>query len=125
MVEKNSVFKCDLCGNIISVFHASFGELVCCGKPMRLLLDNVVDASFEKHVPVIEKKGNGFFVSVGSILHPMTSDHHIEWVELFVDGFVFRKDFVVGDEPKTFFCVDFGEKVFARAYCNLHGLWKK
>ena len=30
-------FKCDICGNIVKVEKVGGGELVCCGKPMKLI----------------------------------------------------------------------------------------
>ena len=31
------VFKCDICGNIVEVVKVGGGELVCCGKSMKLI----------------------------------------------------------------------------------------
>jgi len=117
------VYKCFICGNIVEMVHASMGELVCCGKPMSLLTENTVDASREKHVPVIEKTKTGFKVSVGSVAHPMEEKHYIEWIELIADGRLYRKWLKPGDVPVAEFAID-AEQVIAREYCNLHGLWK-
>ena len=103
--------------------HGAAGKLECCKEPMRLLEANTTDAAQEKHVPVLEKVGNGWKVSVGSVSHPMADDHYIEWIELLYG----KKSCVVflnpGDVPEASFNVD-ANKVTARAYCNLHGLWK-
>jgi superoxide reductase len=123
MAEQLEVYKCDLCGNIIEVLHGGAGELVCCGQPMKLFKENTVDAAKEKHVPVVEKTADGFKVKVGSVAHPMEEKHWIEWVELLVDGKVFRQFLKPGQAPEASFCIK-GEKVTAREYCNLHGLWK-
>ena len=123
MTQKNEVYKCPLCGNIIEVMHTGAGELVCCGQPMDLMAENTVDAAQEKHVPVVEKTGNGYKVSVGSVAHPMEDKHWIEWIELVADGKVYRQSLNPGDAPEAEFCVDAAE-VTARAYCNLHGNWK-
>lgn len=123
MTQKNQVYKCPLCGNIVEVVHTGAGELVCCGQPMDLMVENTVDAAKEKHVPVIEKTGNGFKVMVGSVPHPMEEKHWIEWIELHADGKVYRQDLAPGKAPEAEFCVDAAD-VTARAYCNLHGLWK-
>jgi len=66
-----SVYKCEVCGNIVELVHSGGGELVCCGKPMRLLAENASDGAKEKHVPVIEWKDEGCLVTVGSVAHPM------------------------------------------------------
>jgi superoxide reductase len=123
MTELKQVYKCALCGNIVEVIHPSAGELVCCGKPMTLMTENTVDASREKHIPVIEKTGSGYKVKVGSVAHPMEEKHFIEWIELVADGVSYRKYLKPGDKPEAEFCVK-ADKVFAREYCNVHGLWK-
>ncbi|MFH0797978.1 MAG: desulfoferrodoxin, partial [Candidatus Woesearchaeota archaeon] len=91
MTKLNEVYKCNICGNMVEVVHAGAGQLVCCGKPMELKKENTVDASKEKHVPVIERKGNSITVKVGSVPHPMEEAHHIEWIELVADDKVYRK----------------------------------
>jgi len=123
MAEKFQIYKCGECGNIIEVLHGGEGEFSCCGKPMKLLKENTVDAALEKHVPVIEKTEEGFKVKVGSVAHPMVSEHYIEWIELIVDGISYRKFLNPGDTPEAEFCVK-GDNVTAREYCNIHGLWK-
>ncbi len=123
MAEKAAIYKCELCGNIVEVLHAGDGELVCCGVPMKAVAENTVDASKEKHVPVIEKTQDGYTVSVGSIAHPMEEKHWIEWIELIADGISYRKFLKPGDAPTARFQVS-ASKVTAREYCNLHGLWK-
>ena len=117
------VYKCSLCGNIVEVVHAGEGELVCCGEPMKLMKENTVDASKEKHVPVIEKVEGGYKVKVGSIPHPMEEKHYIEWIELTADGKVYRQFLKPGQVAEAIFLTD-AKTVSAREYCNLHGLWK-
>ena len=123
MTELLQVYKCDVCGNIVEVVHAGGGELVCCGQPMKLFKENTVDAAKEKHVPVVEKTADGFKVKVGSVPHPMEEKHWIEFVELIADGKVYRQFLKPGQTPEATFCIK-AEKVSAREYCNLHGLWK-
>ncbi len=123
MAERLEVYVCEICGNIIEVIHEGIGELVCCGEPMKLMKENTVDAAKEKHVPVIEKVEHGILVKVGSVPHPMEAKHYIEWIELIADGRAYRKFLSPGDAPEATFCVD-AEKISAREYCNLHGLWK-
>ena len=123
MAQKNEVYKCSICGNIVEILHAGGGELVCCGQPMNLMRENTVDASQEKHVPVITKIDGGYKVTVGSVAHPMEEKHFIEWIELIADGVVYRKNLQPGDAPEAIFMIA-AEKVEARELCNLHGLWK-
>lgn len=123
MAEKNGVYKCDLCGNIVEVIIAGGGDLVCCGEPMKFMQENTVDAAKEKHVPVIEKTATGYKVMVGSVPHPMEEKHWIQFIELIADGKVYRQELSPGMKPEAEFCVT-ADKVAAREYCNLHGLWK-
>ncbi|HPS55940.1 MAG TPA: desulfoferrodoxin [Sedimentisphaerales bacterium] len=123
MTKKLEIYKCMLCGNIVEVVHTGDGELVCCGQPMKLMTESTADSTKEKHVPVIEKIDGGYKVTVGSTLHPMTTEHHIEWIELLADGKAYRQFLTPGQEPIATFCVK-ADKVSAREYCNIHGLWK-
>lgn len=123
MTERLQIYKCETCGNIVEVLHEGKSNLVCCGDPMKQYVENTVDAAVEKHVPVVEKTGNGFKVKVGSVAHPMEEDHYIEWIEIIVDGISYRKFLSPGDQPEAEFCID-AESITAREYCNLHGLWK-
>lgn len=123
MAERLQVYECEKCGNIVEVLRGGAGELVCCGEPMKLLEENTVDASKEKHVPVIEKVEGGILVKVGSEAHPMLEEHHIEWIEV-IDGEVTHVAFLkTGDAPEATFPVDRTD-VIAREHCNLHGLWE-
>jgi len=123
MAEKLQVYKCEACGNIVEVLHGGGGELVCCGEPMKLQVENTVDAAKEKHVPVIEKVDGGVKVKVGSVAHPMEESHYIEWVEIIADGEAYRQFLNPGEAPEATFCIE-ADQITAREYCNLHGLWK-
>ena len=123
MAEQLEVYKCDVCGNIVEVLHGGAGELVCCGQPMKLFVENTVDAAKEKHVPAIEKTADGFKVKVGSVAHPMEEKHYIEWIEVIAGGKTYRQFLKPGEKPEATFCID-ADQVTAREYCNLHGLWK-
>ena len=123
MTELNQIYKCEVCGNIVEVLHTGAGELVCCGQPMKLLTANTEDAAEEKHVPVVEKTDTGVKVKVGSVDHPMEDDHYIEWIEIIANDRVYRKFLQPGDKPEAEFAVQ-ADKITAREYCNLHGLWK-
>ncbi len=123
MAERNQVYKCDLCGNIVEVLHGGAGQLVCCGQPMKHLAENTVDAAREKHVPVVTKVDGGYKVAVGSVAHPMEEKHYIEWIELIAGATVLRRYLKPGEAPEATFTTDATE-VTAREYCNLHGLWK-
>lgn len=123
MTTIRSIYRCPVCGNMVEVMNPGMGELVCCGKPMVLLKENVTDAAQEKHVPVVEKLDGGYRVKVGSAAHPMLSEHYIQWIELLTPTSVLRHELKPGDEPEAVFLTD-EECMCAREYCNLHGLWK-
>ena len=123
MTERLQVYKCEVCGNMVEMLHEGVGELVCCNQPMKLYEEKTADAAKEKHVPVIEKAEGGFKVKVGSVAHPMEEKHYIEWIELIADGKAYRQFLNPGEAPEAEFCIR-AEKVAARAYCNVHGLWK-
>ena len=123
MATKLEIYKCMACGNIVEVLHGGDGELVCCGKPMINLAEQTADSSVEKHVPVIEKRDGGILVKVGSVAHPMTEEHYIEWIEIIADGKAYRQFLKPGDEPQSVFNID-ADSAIAREHCTIHGLWK-
>ena len=123
MMERRQVYKCNVCGNIVDVLDVGDGELVCCGEPMQLQAEKTADAAREKHVPVIEKVAGGVKVTVGSVAHPMEAKHWIEWIEVIADGKSCRQFLEPGQAPEAVFAIT-AEKITAREYCNLHGLWK-
>ena len=123
MAKKLEIYKCEKCGNIVEVLFVGGGELVCCGQPMTLLEEQTADSSTEKHVPLIEKIDGGYKVTVGSTIHPMTDEHHIEWIELLADGVSYKKFLDPTGEPVAVFMVE-ASAVTAREHCNIHGLWK-
>jgi superoxide reductase len=123
MAKVLEIYKCDICGNIVELFISGGGPLACCGAPMQLRDENTVDASKEKHVPVIEKGDGKVTVKVGAVPHPMEEAHYIQWIEVIDDGRISRQMLKPGEAPEATFCVKSG-KVVAREYCNLHGHWK-
>jgi superoxide reductase len=123
MAERLGIYKCSICGNIVETIHGGHGDLVCCGQPMEFLAAKTADQGKEKHVPVIEKFGNGIKVKVGSIAHPMEDKHYIEWVEILQDGKAYRQFLTPGQTPEATFNLT-GEGIVAREFCNVHGLWE-
>ena len=126
-------YLCKHCGNLIDMVVDSKVNPVCCGDPMSLLVANTVDASKEKHVPVVkaececgdECKCKGCFtVEVGSVPHPMEEAHHIMFIYVETQNGARRKYLAVGGQPKAGFCCCDDDAVAVYAYCNLHGLWK-
>ena len=116
--------KCSVCGNIVEVIHASGVPMMCCGKPMDEIPANTVDASQEKHVPVVTIVGDEITVNVGSVEHPMIPEHSILWICLEGTSTIQRKYLNPGEAPMAKFKLDGDRPVAVYAYCNLHGLWK-
>ncbi|WP_304943625.1 desulfoferrodoxin [Vallitalea guaymasensis] len=126
MTKKLEIYKCPHCGNIVEVFVGNGAPIVCCGEKMQLLEEQTADTSKEKHVPFIEEIENGYKVRIGeNQAHPMTEKHHIMWIELVADSHIYRKELTPDDEPEATFIIPKTENVFAREYCNIHGLWRK
>ena len=118
-------YKCNHCGNIIAFAEDKGVPVVCCGEKMEKIVPNSVDASGEKHVPVVKVEGNLVTVTVGSVEHPMLEEHHIGWVALETEQGNQRKTLKPGEKPEVTFAITEGDKVIAAyEYCNLHGLWK-
>ncbi|MDZ4181614.1 MAG: desulfoferrodoxin [Candidatus Cloacimonadaceae bacterium] len=124
MTELRQIYHCPLCGNVVEVLFTGAGELVCCGEPMNLLKENSVDAAREKHVPVITDLGGKIKVAVGSVPHPMEEKHYIAMIEVITEKQVYRAELQPGDAPEAIFPVALADVLYAREYCNLHGLWK-
>jgi superoxide reductase len=122
MNRKLQVFKCLVCKNIVELVEAGGGNLVCCGQSMKLMKENKVEASAEKHIPVVDKTEEGIKVRVGSEAHPMDDKHYIQWIEVITGQKVYHHFLKPGDSPQALFSPD-SAVVKVRAYCNLHGLW--
>lgn len=120
MAKRNDIYKNTKTGSMVEVMVA--GELNMDGD-WKAMTENTVDAAKEKHVPVIEAIEGGYRVTVGSVEHPMTEEHYIQWIELMTETEVLRKYLTPNDKPVAEFKTD-AKKVCAREYCNLHGVWK-
>lgn len=126
MVRDFKVFRCAVCGNIITIMNDGGGPLVCCGQPMNLLAAGEQDtASKEKHIPVVTVKGSVIDVAVGSVPHPMTVEHYIQWISIVTDSQVYTQYLTPTDGPNASFILPAGITEYeVYEYCNLHGLWK-
>lgn len=124
-MSENRFYKCSHCGNIIGMIHNAGVPMMCCGQKMTELVPGEVEASKEKHIPVVEVKDNIVNVVVGSVMHPQTAEHNITWVYLQTDRGGQRKCLSIDGEPKVTFALSDEKPVAVYAYCNLHGLWKK
>lgn len=122
---ENKFYVCEHCGNIVDMVHDAGVPMMCCGQKMTKLEPGTVEASHEKHIPVVTVDGNTVKVEIGSAAHPMIEEHSILWVYLQTTSGGQRKCLKVGAAPAvTFVLTDDDKPAAAYAYCNLHGLWK-
>jgi len=123
-MNERKFFICKRCGNIARLISDKGGPLTCCGESMSELVPNTVEASTEKHLPVLIVSGNSISVQVGSILHPMEEAHHIAFVFVETEKGGQCKCLKIGEEPKLAFSFMGDKPIAVYEYCNLHGLWK-
>ncbi|MBQ9788289.1 MAG: desulfoferrodoxin [Lentisphaeria bacterium] len=123
---RHPIYKCAVCGNVVELLTSGAGELVCCSQPMKLLIPNTDEnGATEKHLPIISENPDGTsLVKVGSLPHPMTGEHYIEWIEIINGSYVNRKYLSPGDAPEASFYLKKKSGIYLRAYCNKHGLWE-
>lgn len=117
-------YICRHCGNIITKVQDAGVPVVCCGQKMEELTPNTVDASGEKHVPVVTIEGNTVKVAVGSVAHPMVPEHFIQWIYLETAKGGQIKKLNPEEAPEATFTLIDDSVVAVYEYCNLHGLWK-
>ena len=122
-MKDTKFYICEHCGNIIGVIHDAGVPMMCCGQKMTKLEAGTVEASREKHIPVVSYEGGLVKVNVGSVDHPMVPEHSIEWVYLQTDRGGQRKNLNPGEAPTVTFAVADEKPLAVYAYCNLHGLW--
>ncbi len=123
-MKEAKFYVCETCGNLVGMINESGVNMMCCGKKMTQIVPGTVEASKEKHIPVATIEGDTVKVNVGSVDHPMTEEHLIEWVYLQTCRGGQRKCLKAGDAPTVTFALCDEKPVAVYAYCNLHGLWK-
>ena len=120
----NKFFICKSCGNFLAFIESKGPPVVCCGQPMTGLAPNTVDASGEKHLPEVIVSGDNIKVQVGSVPHPMTDEHYIQFIYVETEHGGQRKRLKPGNEPNAEFSFASDKPVAVYEYCNLHGLWR-
>ena len=124
-MKEQKFYICEHCGNIVAKVHDAGVPVFCCGEKMKELVPGAVEASLEKHVPVVHVEGNAVKVEIGSVAHPMVEEHYIPWLYLQTNVGGQQKNLLPGEAPVVEFALAEGEKpVAVYAYCNIHGLWK-
>ena len=116
-------YKCPHCGNVVQKVVDSKVPVVCCGEKMQEMEANTVEASVEKHLPVVTRIDDCHIkVEVGSVAHPMLPEHHIAFIYVETEKGGIRVDLT--DKPEAVICVCTDKPIAVYEYCNLHGLWK-
>ncbi len=123
-MEDNKFYICEHCGNLVGMIADAGVPIVCCGQKMTKLNSGTVEASHEKHIPVVKVSDKEVTVIVGEIEHPMQAEHSILWVYLLTDKGGQRKNLEIGKAPSVTFALHDEKPLAVYAYCNLHGLWK-
>jgi len=124
-MNKLEIYKCNECGLVVEVIKGCDCMPACCGKNMLLMPPQTAEFKFEKHVPYPESIEGGTKVSVGKeAAHPMTEEHHIEWIEIVNGPYVNRMYLKPGEKPEALFYVPLKKGMVIREYCNIHGLWE-
>jgi superoxide reductase len=115
---------CKHCKNVLLHLGPVGSVVFCCGEPMVELVANTTEAAKEKHLPVYEVKDNEVCVKVGSVEHPMTSEHHISWILIETTKGHQLVNLDITLKPEAHFVLAKGEQLLSvYEYCNLHGLW--
>lgn len=124
-MDKNKIYKCNICGNVIQVIEGKPVPVVCCGQDMIKLSDKFEGEGSNKHIPILERKEDLVFVKVGAIEHPMNEEHYIQLIQLYDgDNLIGETRLNYFDKPEACFYVKNVSSLSARALCNLHGNWR-
>lgn len=124
IMSRQKFFICEHCQNLVGMINNANVPLTCCGEQMKELVPNTVEASEEKHIPAVTVSGDTVTVKIGSAEHPMTEEHHIEFIYVETKKGGQRKSLQVGEEPTAIFKLADDTALEVFAYCNIHGLWK-
>lgn len=124
MQTNKKFYICKHCGNIIGMVEDKGVPVICCGEKMSELVPNTVEASAEKHLPVVTHSENGIHVEIGSAVHPAEEVHHIMFIYVDTEHGGQRKSLSPTEKPAADFSFVNDKPKAVYAYCNLHGLWK-
>ena len=127
MTNKLDLYQCEICKKMVQILIEGEGELVCCNKPMKKVIANTEEnVNLEYHLPVNIQCDNEEYIQVGKETHPMTEEHHIEFIQVISEcgKKIFTHILEPSSEPKIKIEFDdFGNYKMIE-FCNLHGLWE-
>lgn len=118
------ILKCRVCGNVIVKVVDSNITPSCCNRNMIELVPNTTEAKEEFHMPSVSRIDcSTIKVVIGKEPHPMTPEHHINFILLETKSGIQIRHLTPNCEPEAiFFTTETPVAVYS--YCNLHGLWK-
>ena len=122
---KQKFYSCAHCGNMAAMILDKGVPLFCCGERMHEVVPGTTEASGEKHIPAYEIEDNVVHVKVGTVEHPMTEEHYIEWICMETEHGIQYAHLKPVDKPRAKFAICPGDEVRAvYAFCNQHTLWR-
>lgn len=114
-------YQCNDCNGVLLEMNGTLSQY--CDHSQALLQPNTIEASREKHIPVLEFKENLLHIKVGSIPHPMTIDHSIMWIFVQTRSGGQYLQLTPEDQPRAEFSIEPIDVIRVYAYCDVHGLW--
>lgn len=119
-------YECNDKKGILGLIQGSKEDLAnCLGEHFTELDASKAEGAGEKHLPEVSVNGSLVTVTVGSVEHPMTDEHSINWIYLETKQGSQLKKLSPGKAPRAEFALSPEDTpVAAYAYCNLHGFWK-
>ena len=119
-------YQCESCKGVFYLMQHAKGKCNLNEEHLKEIQPDSIEASEEKHIPVIKCEGTHVTVFIGDAEHPMLEEHYIEWIAIETETGIQIKYLKPGGKPHAEFFLTENEKlVAAYEYCNIHGLWKK
>ena len=120
-MDSKLFYQCDNCNSVLLELNGTLTQY--CTHSQDLLQPNTVEASKEKHIPVLAFKENKLHVKVGSLPHPMTAEHSILWIFVQTRNGGQYVQLTPENLPEADFAVEQLDVIRVYAYCDIHGLW--
>ena len=121
--EGPHLYKCCVCDTLAEVLDQKGPEQICCGRAMTPMLGRSTGMGEHIHLPVLSWCDGSIDISVGRQRHPMSNNHHIQWIEFVAEGQSHRRFLKVGQPPEVTFGIQ-SDCGIVRAFCNRDGLWE-
>ncbi|MBC3888005.1 desulfoferrodoxin [Acetobacterium paludosum] len=120
-MDKTRFYQCNDCNS--TLFEMSGTVAQYCDHDLAGLKPNTIEASKEKHIPVLKFQKTHLHVKVGRVPHPMTLDHSILWIFVQTRNGGLYVQLTPEDLPEANFMVKENDVLAVYSYCDVHGLW--